>query len=163
MNNPKEIIVSSKEITFDKTAYDASLLGGIISKEEFESIIDKINKIAIDAFFDSKKDKSHSIYRSTKFIIIVNTILSILIMLFIAIDKFFLIAIIMLILSILSILGDLLYIYNYKITHLNNSDRFIKAYIEKYLKELNKKFSSSLLWKYEPFKKKIIINLIFDN
>ena len=55
MNNPKEIIVSSNEITFDKTAYDASLLGGIISKEEFEIIIDKINKIAIDALFDSKK------------------------------------------------------------------------------------------------------------
>lgn len=163
MNNPKEIIVSSNEITFDKTAYDASLLGGIISKEEFEIIIDKINKIAIDAFFDSKKDKSHSIYKSTKIIIIINTIFSILIMLFIAIDKFFLIAVIMLIISIISILGDLLYIYNYKITHLNNSDLYIKVYIEKYLKELNKRFSSSLLWKYEPFKKKIIINIINDN
>ena len=84
-------------------------------------------------------------------------------MLFIAIDKFFLIAVIMLIISIISILGDLLYIYNYKITHLNNSDLYIKVYIEKYLKELNKRFSSSLLWKYEPFKKKIIINIINDN
>ena len=159
-NNTRTIVVPSNEITFDKEAYDEDAMSPYISREEFNGIIDKINKIAIVAFFDSKKRKDHSIYKSTNLIILLNFIACILILFFVGFDKMMLIIIILFIFSILSILGQILFIYLNKITHLNDSDRFIRDYIMKYLKEVNKTYVNKLLWRYEPFKKKILINIL---
>ena len=82
-NNTRTIVVPSNEITFDKEAYDEDAMSPHISREEFNGIIDKINKIAIVAFFDSKKRKDHSIYKSTNLIILLNFIACILILFFV--------------------------------------------------------------------------------
>lgn len=152
------LIIPSKEITFDSSVYSEELLGYYISKSEFDEIVDKINHIAIEAFFKSRKNSRVKTYQATRFVIYFSVILDACLFVLVGLKQLFILSTILVAFSTISLFSVILYIYFKPITHLDISDIFIRDAINDYLKKLPVIFPG-LVWQYEPFKRYIVVSM----
>lgn len=153
----RTIQIPAVEIQFDKSLYDNDILGRNISQEEFNSIIDMLNKVSIEAFFRARKSKG-TIYPSTYRILICTVLLNIIMLIIGSYESISIVFSVLFIIAINALIIILiLLIYLTPINHLSKPDLFIKEVINKKLKEINGKYDYKLNWKYDAFEREIII------
>lgn len=173
-NTKYQVIIPSNSYTFDKRAYVEKYLEIYLDQEDFESIIEEINKLVTKAFITKGKMDEVSI---SKFVVIVATIsliftgASICLLYYSTVEDknksisinsedCYNISLVLMATVIILLLVSVIRTYSTEIVKFQSLDDIIKGNMNKYLGLINNYFQGFLEWNYVSKDKYIQINII---
>lgn len=165
-SKPNKIIVKAKEqlYTFEKGTYHEGLLSDIISKKEYDEIIDNCGKVMGQSWAKKRLNDQIKIPSGIILLSVIAVLLTIAYMVTLYLSAtsedgtaLFVISIICISLASIIVFGMSIFNFCRKIAKFKSLDQIIKEDLDKEFQIINAKYSGSLLFEYDDAKKQIII------
>lgn len=145
--------IDAREAIFNSKSYNKDVIGDLMTKQEFERKVYRLNELALKACKEANSEKSKIIYTSTWVLFIFTFLSALLCCFFVYIDEIVL-SILFSVTTIGLIALNLVIISKKEIRTINDFDYLVNKYITA---ELNKYSDDEINWVYDRKSGKVIV------
>jgi hypothetical protein len=164
-----KIIIKSTNFTFSKKSYQEQL-SPFITAQEFEGLINEVNKLITKSFFTNLNRDSLDLSKWALFVIFTSIILTIIYIMLLALsdngkDKgsnniLFGLSIFFMVVTLILLISLSLWTYLSKGSQNFSIEQVLKENLDRYLEKINKYFEGYLYWKYDYLKVTLEIEIL---
>jgi hypothetical protein len=164
-----KIIIKSTNFTFNKKSFQEQL-SPFITAQEFEGLINEVNKLITKSFFTNLNRDSLNLSKWSIFVIFTSIILTITYIVLLALsdngkgkeqnNTLFGLSIFLMVITIILLISLSLWTYLSKGSQKYSIEEVLKENLNKYLEKINKYFEGYLNWKYDYVKVTIEIEIL---
>jgi hypothetical protein len=165
-STPDCLIITSKHYIFNKKAYNEDLLGKLLTRNDFEILIDEINRVMSYTWSDKKKAMSLGVPCFTKTVVVLSILLTALYMGLLyhstTNPESVSYAISIVIMTVVIILAMLLSLTTFctKVKKFQTLDDMMKTNLDEYLTSINHYFQGYLEWQFIPNQSYLEVKII---